>query len=158
MKEMRKFKHLLLMDTPRPGLLAMFREEYNYFRKRVKLLIKQYIINQNLSSSQKIAGLFKAADEFLFLFLPLTPGRIKRRKVLENSRFYIRKLKIYKPLPYSEAVTLIINEEWNKLYPNLMWDNTIFSNLSVHIVPGNHSTRIKTYGEVSGKIISKILN
>lgn len=142
-------KHLILMDTPRPGFRTSFREEYNSIRNRLKKIIKREDKRPFLNAlSNELKRLVK-------IYFPITKKQRAIIHVSESSLYYQRILLQYNVKKYDGNVTLIINDEWNNFKPNLNWNKTIFPKLNVHVVPGNHSTRLSKYGNISGEIINK---
>lgn len=149
--------HLILMDTPRPGLWRYVHEEYFYIKMWIKRFLKRNIIEMK---GEKITRRIESiGDEIYYLFsifFPLTKHQRAFRSVSEGSLFYQRKLLSYRPKKYKGKVTMIVNEEWNKRNHNLNWDTKVFPQLDVVIVPGDHMTRLSKYGKISGEIIAGI--
>jgi len=153
-----KVEHLILMDTPRPGIMRCIREEYNNNRWRVKKILNNFADTKKKEKlSYRIRLLVSKFLHLLSVYFPLTVRQRSIIHVLESSLFYQRKLLTYKPEKYSGKVTLIINEEWQRRMPDLKWDKEILPLLNVNIVPGNHLTRLSKYGKISGEIISEII-
>lgn len=92
-------------------------------------------------------------------FARVTKKILKGEKARFGSRsaVYANKLIKYRVKKYDGNVLLLANEEWNKQYPMLDWKFSITPYLSVEVVKGDHSTRLKSYGELTGTILGKHL-
>lgn len=142
--------HLILMDTPRPSLYTCISQEFITNRRHFVRALRKH--RQNI-----LFVIVKELKRISEIYLPLTKRIQTKTRFRESSIFYQRKLLSYKPTPYNGNVTLILNEEWHKWKPNLGWDKTILPKMNIHIVPGNHVTRLKDHGEKSGRIINSII-
>lgn len=145
-------KHLILMDTPRPSLKTKIVEEYEPIKDRFRTIVK------GRDPRPVMKAIRQELHRLIKIYFPMTKNQRAKIHVSESSLFYQRILLGYKVKKYSGDVTLIVNEEWNRLKPNLLWDREIFPNLGVHVVPGNHSTRLSEHGKISGEIINKNIN
>jgi len=145
-------KNLILMDTPKPGLLKSLKEEYNSIRIRFNK------IKRIEKFSSKMYAISKEIFRLLKIYLPITRYQRSIIHVSESSLFYQRILLRYKVKKYKGDVTLIVNEEWQRNKPGLGWNTEIFPNLKIHIVKGNHLTRLSKYGKKSGKIITETIS
>ncbi len=147
--------HLVLMDTPRPGLGKFISEELFYYKQWIKKLLLRNFSKQ--SSCNCIKGIVHSFSELGNVLFAVTPRQKQIRQVLESSLFYQRKLLSYRPRRYTGLVTLLVNQEWDRRRKNLGWDTKIFPSMDVHVVPGNHISRLSEHGKISGEMISKIL-
>jgi amino acid adenylation domain-containing protein len=85
--------------------------------------------------------------------------RIKGERVRLGTRSadYAAKLTRYRVDPYDGNVLLVANEEWNARSERLAWDPRVVPKLSVEIVKGDHASRLREHGELTGGILSRHL-
>jgi nonribosomal peptide synthetase DhbF len=73
-----------------------------------------------------------------------------------NSK-YAGKLLRYRIRQYDGPVLLLVNEDWNQRRPMLEWTRRHTPGLVLEVVKGNHSTRLKEHGELTGSLLNKHL-
>lgn len=74
-----------------------------------------------------------------------------------ESALYANKLVEYRVERYEGNVLLIANEDWNRRFPMLHWDFKTTPYMSIEIVKGNHTTRLRDYGELTAQALRKHL-
>lgn len=147
--------HLLLMDTPKPSVSLAISEELQYRRHWLGRMWKEHIRPAGLGELLR-NSLELAADIFYFFFT-ISRKQYRRKQITESSLYYQRKLLKYHPRAYDGKTTLIINQQWSRTNPHVKWPRKLLANQDVHVVPGDHLTRLSEYGHVSGKIVSRIV-
>ncbi len=143
---------LILSDTVKTTFFFMIKYILIGYRRflirSIKKLLKAGFSRKGLM--EFIASTIK----YIPALLPLTPKNRETRRLLLGSSIYARKLIKYRPETLDSIVLLIINEVWNRKFPNLSWSTAELNNLDVRVVKGDHNTKLTTYGNMTGKIIS----
>lgn len=152
---------LVLLDTFKPDL--MFEEKYKILDIRHKLFNKIRTLLKGLRDGKisYLIDFLKEAPEmaafYRKVYLPLTGNDRNLRRVHRGSTIYANKLIRYRPRPYDGEVALIINDEWNRYKPNLNWTTRYFRNVTIKVIPGDHTTRLTEYGEICGKTLAECI-
>jgi amino acid adenylation domain-containing protein len=91
-------------------------------------------------------------------------GRLSQNKEeqrIRHSDFISYKYRLilfkYKPRDYLKKITFIVNSEYNSVNPTLGWERYAKGEIEMHIVPGNHLTRLTIYGKATGKVLSECI-
>jgi len=92
------------------------------------------------------------------ILVPVSSADREFRRFEEGSLTLARRLTRYRPKRYPGEVSLFINEGWNRARPNLGWDSLICPNLTIRVVPGDHSTRLSVHGEVFARMLQDRLD
>jgi hypothetical protein len=87
-------------------------------------------------------------ESILLLFAPSPEQKIGRRKV-RIGRKYVRQFLRYNPRPYPGPVTLILCEEQDRREPERAWRGLAGGGLEVLYVPGDHTTHLREYVQVT---------
>jgi hypothetical protein len=102
--------------------------------------------------------------KFQMVYLLKYVAKVVKKKLLgEKVRLgsrnfvYASKLIQYRVKRYAGNVLLVVNEDWNSRRPLLNWKFGVVPYLSVEIVKGNHSSRLKEHGPLLGSILGKHL-
>ncbi len=152
---------LILLDTYKPDIFS--EEKYKILDIRHKLFSKIRAVLQGLKDKKisYIRGLLKETPGLLAfyrkVYLPVTGDDRNLSRVHRGSTIYAKKLIKYRPRSYNGEAALIINEEWNRYKPNLGWSTRFFRNVTIKVIPGDHTTRLTTYGEICGKTLAECI-
>ncbi len=152
---------LVLMDTFKTD--KYFEEMYKILdiRHRLYTHIRNTIIGfkeKKLSFiRERLKGLPELFKLYRKVFLPLTRDDRNLRRVHRGSTIYAGKLIKYRPRSYDGEVALIINESWNRQKPNLGWSTKYLRNVTIKVIPGDHTTRLTDHGEVCGKTLAECI-
>lgn len=153
-----KVAHLILMDTYFPSPLFEYREKYILIRCKAANIIRAKI---DVLMNGGIRQLFREIKRDIFLLpimvFPVSKKLRLQRQVMLRSYNYQCTLMKYRPTPYPGEIALIVNEEWHNNYPDMGWKDEFRKNLTMITVPGDHATRLTTYGGVTGKHLREII-
>ena len=64
----------------------------------------------------------------------------------------------YRPSPYAGKLTLLVNEETYAHRPNLGWHDLVQGQLEIHVVPGDHLTRLTQHGKVMAEQLQAVID
>ncbi len=79
--------------------------------------------------------------------LPLTEKARRESRIEQVERQYSGILARYEPEPYTGPVTLILNEELQRMRPDGGWRELALGGLETHVVSGDHVTRLSVNGQ-----------
>lgn len=156
-----QISHLILMDTFKPTLYFSLKERFtNRRRTYTKYIIKiiKYMIRLNFRNLFNM--LYEDFKTSLFIFFPFTKRMREQRRVLKSSFTYLKTLLNYRvksKLPIKN-ITLIINKNWHKKNKTLGWPKNFSNDFNIKIVPGDHISRLTTYGHITGEYIKNAIN
>jgi amino acid adenylation domain-containing protein len=88
------------------------------------------------------------AERRLRSHFPKTSQDVKAQRIQRTERLYPHLALAYRAKSYPGKMTLIANEQGHKADPALGWHGVAKAGLIVHVVPGNHVTRLTQYGKV----------
>jgi len=153
---------LILMDTFKTDNMFEIKFRINSASHNLMSVLRNF---KNSVKNKKLKYFKNFIEYFPFNFkfyrkvlIPLNSDERDLRRVHFGSKIYAKKLIKYRPKPYTGEVALIINEEWNRQKPNIGWNSKYFTNFSVKIIPGDHTTRLTDYGIVCGKTIKNLID
>ena len=147
---------LALLDAvcPSPSMAVSFRLRRIFFVEEIKLVLKLATSERPGRFLRKIARLFarKMREQ-------VAGGeQVKfRRRHLHTQVQYRHILFRYRPRKYDGKLTLVVNTEENSSNPTLGWENVDIKETEIHMVPGNHLTRLTVYGNSTGKVIRECI-
>jgi acyl transferase domain-containing protein/thioesterase domain-containing protein len=147
--------HLILMDTAKPTPVFAFRENMLFVLRIIRSIF-------NDSKNHGVTGFLKNTTEALRTGLCLILHISKKKKESDRIKFgtlnYQKTLLSYRPEYYDGDVTLIANQDWISKNNSLGWDKRLRKRLDIKVVPGDHKTRLTTYGAVSGEVIRECID
>lgn len=154
-----KVAQLIMMDTPRSTFLFQAREEYRILKQHIRKGVKDVItFLRSTDRRHWVKSAMPWLDLMLSVVLPITKSQRIKRRVVIGSHQYRRTLLRYRPEGYKGRVTFIVNEGWNKDRFLLGWRKELGIRVSIEVVPGGHLERIKAYGNISGKILRRVID
>ncbi len=71
--------------------------------------------------------------------------------------YFLSRMLWYQPKPYDRSVVLVANAAYQRRNAGLGWSNAPIAGLEVIVVPGNHTTRLTQYAELTGPAIRNCL-
>ncbi len=146
-----KVAHLILMDTHCPSSVFEYKERYLVIRRKAVSIIRTKIECLMKGGLRKFYGSLKTDIGLLpTMLFPVTKRLRSQRQIMLRSYKYQGTLLKYRPVPYKGETTLIVNEEWQKKEPVMGWGESFRTNMTIITVPGDHMTRLTTYGGVTG--------
>lgn len=151
-------KSLVLMDTHYPTLGFRISETSRVKLRRLKKSCIELI--DTLRNRGVVAFIQEAKRSLTYLSVFLFPVTVQRhhiRNMLFGSQIYLELLLKYVPSPLPMEINLLINEEWSKQNPTLDWHLLQSSGIKIEAVPGDHKTRLTTYGGELGELINEII-
>ncbi len=150
--------NLILMDTHCPSFIFEYTQRYLVLRRKAVRIIKKRIYTLFNQGIRKFIDSIKHdLHLFIIIFAPVTKTLRTMRQISLRSHNYQNTLLKYRPKPYPGEITLIVNEEWKNKYPEMGWKDNLKTNMTVITVPGDHLTRLTTYGEITGKHLREII-
>lgn len=149
---------LVLLDTYKTDKL--FETSYylmNLLRRYKRMAIKLIKILLKFPDFHITHSFITNIKEFRKEYIPINESEKEVHSIKRGSwRFAIKIIK-YRPKKYTGDVLLIINSDWNCKNPNLNWNSKICPNISIHEVPGSHTSRLQEYGKSTGDILNRYL-
>ncbi len=150
-----KVLHLIIMDTVKPTPIFALRENMIFVFRIMRSVLKN-------SNHKDFTGFLKKLKDSLLtgfgLIFQISRDNKESLRIKFGAYNYQKTLLSYRPAYYNGDVTLISNKEWIKKNNNLGWDNRLKKRFAVKVVPGDHKTRLTTYGHVSGKVIKESID
>jgi amino acid adenylation domain-containing protein len=143
---------LVLLDTYRGG--ASFEARFR-LNEMLRSPLKR-IRSARQSLKGRPLGKETAVEEMRRLrktLLPLSESDREYRRLERGNKTLAHSLIRYRPRRYDGSVLLVVNQKWNESRPGLGWDSRICPNLAIRVVPGDHITRFKYYGEIVGETL-----
>ena len=134
---------LLLLDTNRYYFGYEILEGFSSFRHGIKaavLSMRESFLQPNF--------FFAAMGKLLVRGFPVTRSLRERRRLELGPKKYASMLRHYRPRRYEGKTLLVVNEAWNAKRPLLGWDTAICPRLEVHVVPGDHTTRLNLKSDI----------
>jgi amino acid adenylation domain-containing protein len=148
---------LVLLDTYRGGAAFEARFRFDEIRRSPLRRIRstrQYLKGRGFGKETAIEGM----DRLRKTLLPLSESDREYRRLEQGSSIFAHSLIRYRPRKYEGSVLLVVNQKWNDARPGLGWDSRICPNLTIRVVPGDHITRFKYYGEIVGETLRGCLD
>ena len=148
---------LALMDTTRPTRAQQY---YGYYRL-LKFKVKN--AKNHLRSARRLGlrgGLKYIADfgrRKRKLLIPMGENERRVSRIRHVEETYPRIMRRYRPKPFPGKLTLIINQEYYTRWLNLGWQDLAQGQLEIHVVPGNHVTRLTMHGKATADNLRNIL-
>ncbi|HOP62737.1 MAG TPA: beta-ketoacyl synthase N-terminal-like domain-containing protein [Spirochaetota bacterium] len=157
-KSGQEVAHLILMDTHCPTKFFELRERYLHIRRKTAQPLKTIIRDiREGGLNQAIRTIIDNSKIIPPIFFPVSGKLRSQRQILLRSYKYQNTLMKYRAVPYEGEATLIVNEEWLKKEPDMGWGDGYRRNMSIIPVPGDHATRLTTYGITTGKYLRDII-
>ena len=153
---------LVLMDTIRPMALSAFLvrtlpafnipRRFERWRSRIKA-------HHEFTPGEKLCWVSQAAKRKVRKRFPVRNSASPGEKVSRHfeSR-YPKLLYQYRPKKYPGQLILIVNQADYRRFPTLGWKNLAEEGVVVHIVPGNHITRLTTHAQKTGRQLRECLD
>jgi thioesterase domain-containing protein/acyl carrier protein len=91
-------------------------------------------------------------------FLPMSAEQRRRNRIESVERQYSMILARYRPAPYAGKVTLIVNEELQKIVPDAGWRPYCSGGIETHVVSGDHVTRLSLNAGASAEILERCIS
>jgi amino acid adenylation domain-containing protein len=139
---------LLLMDTPRPVrstriqfkiLSALWYSPVRYY-KHVHRILK-------MDFRQGLAYTLNLLSKKRKKLIPLGADEARQARIRKVELDYPRVLFRYNAKPYPGKLTFIVNEQ--ERFRSESWQNLPQGGMELHVVPGNHITRLTKHARVS---------
>ena len=147
-----------LLDTVAPA------EEYQSFVDRHFRFWKwerfadHWMSMRELSPGSKARYVLKRLGRKRRRLFPLSEDE-RRRTRIENVEWrYAEVLARYRPKPYPGELTLIINEELQRLVPNGGWSKHAQGRWETHVVPGDHVTRLLHNAQDTARVLEQCID
>ncbi|HPF07615.1 MAG TPA: acyltransferase domain-containing protein, partial [Spirochaetota bacterium] len=157
-KSGQEVAHLILMDTHCPTGYFELRERYLNTRRKAVQPLKTMISEIRHDGIGQAVKTIKENSRMLPpVFFPVTKNLQSQRQILLRTYKYQNTLMRYRTVPYEGEATLIVNEKWLKKEPDMGWSEKHRRYLSIIPVPGDHATRLTTYGTTTGKFLREII-
>jgi len=154
----KQVAHLIMMDTHCPSLYFAMKERYIYARHRIGMLFRDSINDFRRDGLRLVVqSLINKSRSIPILFFPVTRNLRIQRQIMMRGYEYQKTLLQYRPVPFQVDATLILNEEWFRREPDFGWGRTLKKTIDFIKVPGDHLTRLTTYGKVTGQHIRDII-
>jgi len=150
-----RVKKLILMDTYKTNAKEEFKFKMSTQKKRFIDFFRQ--------SARELKNKFKGESfsdffsSYRKVFFPLSQKDRTFRRLFLGSKIYSYIIISYRPKPIDVNTLLVINSQWNQAYPTLGWDSHDFSRIDIRVVPGDHNTKLSTYGSETGAIIREAI-
>ncbi|MFH2002659.1 MAG: thioesterase domain-containing protein, partial [Planctomycetota bacterium] len=144
---------LLLMDTICPSWKSAFLFHLDFLGRKLRSIFRHIcgILQWNWKGGR--AHLIKLIRRKRQLHIPLNQEERVQGQIYRIERTYSRLMFRYRPEAYLEKVTLLVNEQSFRRNPTLGWEKIVGEHLTVHVVPGNHLTRITDHVRVTAERI-----
>jgi thioesterase domain-containing protein len=147
---------LLLLDTPRFRLADEIQDRLREYAQKASRRVKtgyELFLHPDLGRT----ALRGAAQMALARCFPITDRLRERRRIAIGPRKYAGMLRRFRPVRYEGKVILVVNEAWNSRRESLGWDRAVCPNLEVHVVPGDHTTRLEKNSEALERCLRETL-
>ncbi len=149
---------LIMMDTVFPTFWFALKEKIIYKRRHIKKIMMKWLIAILKCYKKEFFIFVKNEIKYLCIMLfPITKKIKEQKRVRIGSYTYQKTLLKYRAKKYKGKTTLIANAKWNKKLINLNWPDSYIKYFNIEIVPGDHLSRLTTYGHISGKKIKEAL-
>ncbi len=144
---------LILMDTPRPTFSNLARNHIQYWKNRRLHIQKRLWQIWNCYQTAGTRSAFEMLQGKHF-----TNGEVRKHRIIKKmEKNYPRILLRYRPKPFPQKITLLINEYYYSKDPNLGWKDMARGDIDVYEVPGDHMTRLTQYGKDTAKQLNLCL-
>jgi hypothetical protein len=150
-----KVIHLILMDTVKPTPLFALKENMIFVFRIMRSILRN---ENNKGSIRFFKNLIDSLRTGISLILQISNENKESLRIKFGAYNYQKTLLSYRPEYYDGDVTLIANSEWSKKNNCLGWDNKLKKRFNIKVVPGDHKTRLTTYGLVSGEVIKESID
>lgn len=151
-------KSLVLMDTHFPSPLFRVLETSRVKLRRGKRRLLSLLKILRTGDWPLFAREVNASLAYLSIFLfPYNEKRHHLRNAIFGSQIYLDLLLRYQPKPLPITVHILVNQEWWEQNQTLDWQKLRGGDIEVQAVPGDHKTRLTTYGEQLGELINGLI-
>ncbi|HED66458.1 MAG TPA: non-ribosomal peptide synthetase [Planctomycetes bacterium] len=89
--------------------------------------------------------------------VPLSEEARRKKHVEDVERGYSQILARYKPRIFDGRLTLILNEEFQRHMPDAGWTPFVSGELEIHVVPGDHVTRLTENAAPNAKLLEECI-
>jgi thioesterase domain-containing protein/acyl carrier protein len=149
---------LMLLDTRRPTPKMATRFKVEIFNIRLRRMAEKMRRILRLGLSRGGRELLEILKEKRRYHLPMNEKEIREKRIRRLEEIYPRMMFRYLPKPYSERLTLLVNETLYAHNPSIGWEDLAQGGLEIHVVPGNHITRLTQHGKTTARILRQCLD
>lgn len=148
---------LLLMDTACPDLRGNIR----FYLRRARRKLSNGMEHLRRLLQPDIVSAWRHLTEYLGrkrqLLLPRSDDERRLCHIRRVEEIYPRLILHYRPQAYPGKLTILVNREQHMSNPAIGWDGMARQGVEVHMVPGNHITRLTMYGRETAERLKSCL-
>ncbi len=155
-KDGEKIAYLGLYDTVNPTTAYRVRDLLYFILLRLRDARNVFRQFAQSAKQEKVSMLKRGWSHLRSLAQCFNRDAI-RQAIVNSDYFYVFSLLRYRPGAFDGHVTLISNASYQDKMPKLNWDKVTIKELSLHVVPGNHVTRLSMHSQVLGRKVHSTL-